>query len=251
MIDLDALSYACPGPVEDRFNSELVLRNLKAVWPNYAARGVDHLVLARYVGTPTELDAYRRAVPSATLTVCRVTAPAETVRERLLRREAGLERDFLLALSETLAARTGVSAVEDFVVANGPGAAITDLAREVVRRLGWPVDAATAEVEVQGSEDSHDGRMHWLLTYDYVAGIATRRAPFREAHLRLVRDLHTRGALLMAGAVGDPIAGALLVFTSEDQEVVEEFVAQDPYVEEGLVTAWQIRPWNVVVGQST
>jgi hypothetical protein len=24
--------------------------------------------------------------------------------------------------------------------------------------------------------------MHWLLTYDYVDDIATRRAPFREAH---------------------------------------------------------------------
>ena len=93
--------------------------------------------------------------------------------------------------------------------------------------------------------------MHWLLSYDYVADIATRRAPYREAHLRLVRDLHDQGVLLMAGAVGDPIEGALLVFTAEDQAVVEDFVARDPYVEAGLVTAWQIRPWNVVVGQST
>ena len=93
--------------------------------------------------------------------------------------------------------------------------------------------------------------MHWLLTYDYVFDIAARRAPFREAHLGLVRELHSRGALLMAGAVGDPIEGAVLVFTAEDPEVVEQFVAQDPYVREGLVTGWQVRPWNVVVGQAT
>jgi uncharacterized protein YciI len=92
--------------------------------------------------------------------------------------------------------------------------------------------------------------MHWLLTYDYVDDIATRRAPFREAHLRLVRQLHDRGVLLMAGAVGDPIEGALLVFTADDPAVVEEFVDQDPYAGEGLVTAWQVRPWNVVVGQA-
>jgi uncharacterized protein YciI len=55
----------------------------------------------------------------------------------------------------------------------------------------------------------------------------------------------------MAGAVGEPIEGALFVFTGEDQAVIEEFVAQDPYVGEGLVTAWQVRPWNVVVGQPT
>ena len=87
MIDLDALSYACPGPVEDRYNSNLVLRNLKAIWPNYAERGVDHLVLARCVSVPGELDGFRDAIPSATFVVCRVTAPAETVRERLRRRE--------------------------------------------------------------------------------------------------------------------------------------------------------------------
>jgi len=93
--------------------------------------------------------------------------------------------------------------------------------------------------------------MHWLLTYDYVDDIAARRAPFREAHIGLVRDLHDRGVLLMAGAVGDPIEGALLVFTTEDRTVVEEFVARDPYVSGGLVTGWQVRPWNVVVGQAT
>lgn len=98
---------------------------------------------------------------------------------------------------------------------------------------------------------SHDVAMHLLLTYDYVDDLATRRAPYRETHLRLVRDLHDRGVLLMAGAVGDPIEGALLVFTTEDRAVVDEFVGQDPYVSEGLVTAWQIRPWNVVVGSGS
>ena len=90
--------------------------------------------------------------------------------------------------------------------------------------------------------------MHWLLTYDYVDDIATRRAPFREAHLTLVRQLHEGGRLLMAGAVGDPIAGALFVFIGDDQGVVEKFVDQDPYVKQELVTAWDVRPWNVVVG---
>ena len=136
MIDLDALSYACPGPVEDRFNSELVLRNLEVLWPNYAARGVDHLVLARYVGAASEVDGYREAIPWSTLTVCRVTAPAKTVRERLRRREVGMERDFLVGLSQTLAAEMDGRA-EDFVVDNGPDRSITDVAREVVTRMGW------------------------------------------------------------------------------------------------------------------
>ena len=115
-------------------------------------------------------------------------------------------------------------------------------------RLAVRSSAATC-LALTPADASHDGLMHWLLTYDYVDDIATRRAPFREAHLALVRDLHDRGELLMAGAVGEPIEGALFVFTAPDQALVEEFVAQDPYVREGLVTASQVRPWNVVVGQ--
>jgi hypothetical protein len=31
--------------------------------------------------------------------------------------------------------------------------------------------------------------------------------------------------------------------------VVERFAAADPYVVHGLVTAWSVRPWDVVIGQ--
>jgi uncharacterized protein len=91
--------------------------------------------------------------------------------------------------------------------------------------------------------------MHFFaLTYDVVPNFAERRLPFREAHLRLVRDAHDRGQLLFAGALGDPPDGALLVFRTESAAAVDEFARADPYVREGLATAWQVRPWNVVIG---
>ncbi|MDP9387548.1 MAG: YciI-like protein [Actinomycetota bacterium] len=90
--------------------------------------------------------------------------------------------------------------------------------------------------------------MHWLLLYDYVDDIVERRAPFREAHLALARRAHERGTLLLAGALAEPVDGAVFVFTTDDRSVAEQFVRSDPYVEEGLVTAWTIRPWNVVIG---
>lgn len=90
--------------------------------------------------------------------------------------------------------------------------------------------------------------MYWLLLYDYVDGILERRAPFREAHLALARDAHQRGTLVLAGALADPLDGAVFVFRADDRSVVEGFVQNDPYVTEGLVTAWRIRSWNVVVG---
>ena len=89
--------------------------------------------------------------------------------------------------------------------------------------------------------------MYSLLLYDYVDDIGERRGPFREAHLALARETRERGVLLMAGALTEPVDGAVFVFTTDDRSVVEDFVAKDPYVQERLVTAWRIRLWNVVI----
>jgi uncharacterized protein len=89
---------------------------------------------------------------------------------------------------------------------------------------------------------------YFALTYHVVPGFAEKRMVFRETHLKRARDAHDRGELLMAGAVGDPPEGALLVFRAESAAVAEEFAKADPYVTEGLVTSWRVRPWNVVIG---
>lgn len=139
VIDLDALSHVSPGEGGDRFNSRFVVRNLEALWPNYEALGVGHLVLARFIASGEELARYREAVPRAAFTVCRVTAPPEIVRRRLRERERGVARQFLLDLSGTLEEEIDTAGVEDFTVHNGDGRSITDLAREVLARAGWPL----------------------------------------------------------------------------------------------------------------
>jgi uncharacterized protein YciI len=40
---------------------------------------------------------------------------------------------------------------------------------------------------------------------------------------------------------------AILVFRSPDAAAVEEFVRKDPYVGNGIVKRWEIRPWTVVI----
>jgi len=37
------------------------------------------------------------------------------------------------------------------------------------------------------------------------------------------------------------------VFRAADKSVVEDFVQADPYVINGLVKKWEIRPWTVVI----
>jgi uncharacterized protein YciI len=89
---------------------------------------------------------------------------------------------------------------------------------------------------------------HALLYYvvdDYVA----RRAQYREQHLRLAREAHRRGELVLAGALGDPPDRALLVFRA-DASVARTFAQADPYVTNGLVKRWEVQPWAVVIGDT-
>jgi hypothetical protein len=88
---------------------------------------------------------------------------------------------------------------------------------------------------------------YFTLTYEVVADFIDRRTPYRPQHLQLARDAHERGGLLLAGALSEP-PGALLVFKADDRSTAENFAKADPYVANGLVTSWAVRPWNVVVG---
>ncbi len=90
--------------------------------------------------------------------------------------------------------------------------------------------------------------MHYLLFYDLVDGYAERRLPFRAAHLAHARRAVARGELVLAGALADPVDGAVLLFRGASPGVAEAFAAADPYVTSGLVTRWRVREWTTVVG---
>jgi len=89
--------------------------------------------------------------------------------------------------------------------------------------------------------------VYTILFYDFVDDFIARRAPYRSEHLALVRDAFERGGLAMAGALADPVDGAVLVFRGTPQ-AAEAFAKADPYVIHGLTTGWRTRQWNVVVG---
>jgi uncharacterized protein len=91
---------------------------------------------------------------------------------------------------------------------------------------------------------------YYLLEYALIDDYLARRAVFREAHLALAREAHRRGDLILAGALAEPPDRAVLVWRTDDRSVVERFVDGDPYVRNGLVTSWTIRPWTVVIGEA-
>jgi uncharacterized protein YciI len=89
---------------------------------------------------------------------------------------------------------------------------------------------------------------YYSLIYELVDDYIARRGEFREEHLKLARESHARGELLLGGAFADPPDKALLIFRADDRSVPETFVREDPYVMNGLVKSWKVRPWTVVIG---
>ena len=89
---------------------------------------------------------------------------------------------------------------------------------------------------------------YYALIYETVDDYVARRAEFREQHLRIAREYRGRGELILAGAFDDPVDRALLVFHVNDKRKAEDFARKDPYVVNGLVKKWEVRPWKVVVG---
>ena len=89
---------------------------------------------------------------------------------------------------------------------------------------------------------------YYALFYEVVDDFVARRTPFRQEHLRLANEASERGEILLAGALAEPADRALIVFHATDKSKAEAFAHKDPYVVKGLVKKWEVRPWNVVVG---
>lgn len=92
--------------------------------------------------------------------------------------------------------------------------------------------------------------MHYLLHYEKCPDHALREPSHQAAHLAHVRAAVTRGQLLLGGPLLDPTDGSnLLLFTADSPATVEAFAIADPYVQHRIVTRYQIRPWQTVVGK--
>jgi uncharacterized protein len=81
----------------------------------------------------------------------------------------------------------------------------------------------------------------YVLFYD--SGDLSLAAEHFPAHQARYTEFMSRGALLALGPFTDR-AGSMAVFTT--REAAEEFAHGDPFVQNGVVSAWQIREWREV-----
>ena len=83
----------------------------------------------------------------------------------------------------------------------------------------------------------------YVLLYESADDVIEKAPVHYGAHSERLDRFHREGRLLMVGPFGDPQAeGSMAIFTT--REAAEEFVADDPFVLNGVVRGWQIREWN-------
>jgi uncharacterized protein YciI len=90
--------------------------------------------------------------------------------------------------------------------------------------------------------------MYYILFYTTADDYLERRGAFRTEHLAYAEAAHERGELVIAGALAEPADSAVLIFKADSPSPAEDFARNDVYVKNGVVTAWQVRPWTVVIG---
>jgi hypothetical protein len=85
--------------------------------------------------------------------------------------------------------------------------------------------------------------MKFVLFYESAHDVMTKAPQFFPDHWARCHEFHGRGQLLMVGTFEDPLTqGSMGIFTS--REAAEEFVADDPFVLNGVVARWEVRGWN-------
>ena len=89
--------------------------------------------------------------------------------------------------------------------------------------------------------------MHYMLIYELAPDYLARRGLFRDEHLKLAWEAE---GMVLAGALTEPTDRALLLFEGDSPDAAKRFASADPYVKNGLVTRWEVRPWTTVVGKT-
>jgi uncharacterized protein YciI len=92
--------------------------------------------------------------------------------------------------------------------------------------------------------------MLYLLIYDLAADYLERRAEDGGEHVRLVREAHERGEMLIGGALIEPLDQGVYLFKGDSPGVAEQFAQRDSYVRRNLVRSWKVRPWMTIVGDA-
>ena len=116
------------------FHDELKCVNLAAVWANFRAAGARVVVVAATIDSAALRARYAASLADCEIRVVRLTAGADTVRQRLYQRDTGDKLEQHLRTLDAGEPSPDVALVADFTVLNDRPPAV---ARDVLDRSGW------------------------------------------------------------------------------------------------------------------
>lgn len=90
--------------------------------------------------------------------------------------------------------------------------------------------------------------MHFPPIHEVATDHLQRRTAHRAIHLAHAQAAVDQGKRVPVGAAGNPPDSAVPLFQADDDGPARRFAEHDPYVLEGLVTGWTVKPWTTVAG---
>ncbi len=150
-VDLQQICFYRPLPGREINHHRLRAANLAAVWRHFHAYGAQRLIVVGAVERPADVRLYADALPAATMTLCRLHAGPDQLRERIRQRGLGAGPDIAgdtlrgqpaAVLDQVHQAAVAEAAVLECdgvrdVRVDTNGRTISELAQEVERTIGW------------------------------------------------------------------------------------------------------------------
>lgn len=101
-----------------------------------------------------------------------------------------------------------------------------------------------------GCHDDHRENGVSLYVVTYVHPDEQRWLEHLEAHLHWIERRLAEGTLVASGPLRDvPELSAILLFKARERSQVDELIADDPYVSEGLLTELTVVEWDPGFGE--
>jgi uncharacterized protein len=75
---------------------------------------------------------------------------------------------------------------------------------------------------------------HYMLYYNLVPDILLKRVPYKDEHMKILQELSSRGLVFVGSEVVDGFP-AVFMFEGENDDILQEWLKRDPYLQNGLV----------------
>jgi uncharacterized protein len=98
------------------------------------------------------------------------------------------------------------------------------------------------------AQDHEASLQYYMLYYKLVPDILTARIPYKEEHMRILHELSSRGLAFVGGEVKEGFP-AVFMFEGKNEDVLQEWLTRDPYLNNNLVEEYRYNRIILVSGR--